>query len=73
MNATGLDDGAAAEWWQDACEALGQHGLPRAGWTRHQEVMAAGGGHFQRPSPDDLTPDLGQVRRRPLLPAGEPG
>ena len=43
-------------------QALGQHGLARPGRPDHEEVVAPGRGHLERPATDRLAPDVGQVR-----------
>ena len=46
---------------QQPGQALGQHGLARAGRPDHQEVVAPGRGDLERPAPDRLATHVGQV------------
>ena len=43
-------------------QALGEHGLARAGRPDHEEVVATGGGNLERPSTDRLAPHVGEIR-----------
>src|SRR5262249_36211805 len=45
----GLQGFLEGERWKNAWNAFGQHGLARAGWTDHQDVVTAGAGNFERP------------------------
>jgi hypothetical protein len=58
MYAARLDHRSSLERRQDPGESLGEHRLSRAGWSRHEEVVAAGGGHLDRPAADELAADI---------------
>ena len=52
---------------QDRRQARGEHGFARAGWADHQQVVAAGGRHFQRALGAFLALDVGEVGAGPRL------
>ena len=47
-----------------------EHRLAGAGRPDHEQVVAAGGGDFERPLGAFLALDVGEVERRRLLPRG---
>ena len=49
------------EWWEDADDPPGQHGLARSGWAMHEQVVAAGCRHLECPPRHRLAPDIGEV------------
>ena len=48
---------------QDAREAPRHHRLPGAGRTDEQDVVGAGGGHFERAAGQELPAHVGKVGR----------
>ena len=61
MNGRDLDRFLERQRRQDARQPSRQHRLAGAGRTDHQQVVAAGGGHFQRASRERLTVKVGQI------------
>ena len=56
-----LDRLVQREGRQDACEATGEHGLPRARRPEHDHVVRPCGGDLERALGMGVTPDVGEV------------
>ena len=61
MNRGALQRFIEGERREDRAEPSGQHRLAGAGRTRQQEVMAAGGGNFERATSQELTANIRKI------------
>ena len=50
--------------WQDSRHAPRHHRFSGAGRADQQDVVAAGGGHFERPAREQLPAHVGEVGKR---------
>src|SRR2546421_1995001 len=61
IDSSGFEGFGAAEWREDAGDALGEHGFAGSGGANHQDVVSAGGGDGDGALDGFLAADVGEI------------